>query len=262
MRGEVSMAHDMAVETNALGKTYPNGVRALDRIDLNVPKGSLVGLLGPNGSGKTTTVKILCGLIRSFEGRARLEGIDLPSRATAGLLGYMPQLNALYSELSVYENLDFFGSINGLRQGPERRRRIGEVLELLGLAEKRRATVESLSGGMRQRVSLGCALIHSPRVILLDEPTVGLDPGLRLAFWSHFKELAASGHTIIICTHAFDEAKHCSHLAFLKSGRLLRFGRTEELRSEAGVMDWEAFYMEQMAGPAYPDGKPAAGGRI
>jgi len=91
---------------------------------------------------------------------------------------------------------------------------------------------------------------------------VGLDPGLRLAFWGYFKELAASGHTIIICTHAFDEAKHCSHLAFLKSGRLLRFGRTEELRAEAGAMDWEAFYMEQMAGPVDPDGKPAEGGRI
>jgi ABC-2 type transport system ATP-binding protein len=238
---------EFAIEMRKVSKRYPPAIQALDRLDLAIEGGSLVGLLGPNGSGKTTTVKILCGLIRSFEGSAILEGEKLPSRKVASLLGYMPQLNALYAELSVYENLDFFASINGIRSNAMRKKRIDEVLGLLDLAEKRKSPVESLSGGMRQRVSLGCALIHRPKILLLDEPTVGLDPELRLAFWSYFKAEAASGTTIVICTHAFDEAKHCSHLAFMKSGRLLRYGSVSELRADAGPDDWERIYMAHVA---------------
>jgi ABC-2 type transport system ATP-binding protein len=238
---------EFAIELKGVSKRYPPSVQALDHLDLAVEGGSLVGLLGPNGSGKTTTVKILCGLIRSFEGSAVLGGVKLPSRKEAGLLGYMPQLNALYSELSVYENLDFFASINGIRSSAMRKKRIDEVLALLDLAEKRKAPVESCSGGMRQRVSLGCALIHRPKILLLDEPTVGLDPELRLAFWSYFKAEAASGTTIVICTHAFDEVKHCSHLAFMKGGRLLRYGSVSELSAETGSDDWELIYMSHVA---------------
>jgi ABC-2 type transport system ATP-binding protein len=236
-----------AVELHGLTKRYPPSVLALDSVDLTIEKGSLVGLLGPNGSGKTTTVKILSGLIRTFQGEALIEGMRLPERRCAGFLGYMPQQIALYAELSVLENLGFFGAINGIHSGAERGARIEEILGILDLAEKKKATVESLSGGMRQRVSLGCALLHRPRILLLDEPTVGLDPELRLTFWRYFKDLAASGITIIICTHAFDEVKHCSHLAFLKSGRLLRYGSTEELSAESGGSDWEAVYLAHVA---------------
>ena len=152
-----------------------------------------MGLLGPNGSGKSTTVKILCGLIRTFEGEARVDGVRLPDRGVARRLGYMPQQTALYTELSVHENLDFYASINGVRPAAERKRRIDEMLGLLDLSAKRREAVEALSGGMRQRVSLAAALLHRPPILLLDEPTVGLDPELRLAFWEYFKRLAAEG---------------------------------------------------------------------
>jgi ABC-2 type transport system ATP-binding protein len=242
------MAAIPAIEMQGLTKTYPHGVQALDGIDLAIPRGSLVGLLGPNGSGKSTTVKILCGLVRTFEGEARVDGVRLPDRGVARRLGYMPQQTALYTELSVHENLDFYASINGVRPAAERRRRIDDLLGLLDLSAKRREPVEALSGGMRQRVSLAAALLHRPPILLLDEPTVGLDPELRLAFWEYFKRLAEDGATIVICTHAFDEVKHCSHLAFLKSGRLAGFGTVEALRARAaaagaGSDDWEAVYL-------------------
>jgi ABC-2 type transport system ATP-binding protein len=244
---DVPVDNVTAIELKGLTKTFPHGVRALDGVDLAIPRGSLVGLLGPNGAGKSTTVRILCGLIRAFEGEAWIEGIRLPNRRCASLLGYMPQQTALYTELSVAENLDFYASINGVRPGVERRRRIDELLGLLDLAGKRREVVEALSGGMRQRVSLAAALLHRPQILLLDEPTVGLDPELRLEFWAYFKRLASGGSTIVICTHAFDEAKHCSHLAFLKTGRLAGFGTTEALRAAAGSDDWEAVYLVHVA---------------
>jgi len=240
------MKSTSAIELKKLSKTYPHAVKALDGVDLAVPRGSLLGLLGPNGSGKSTTVKILCGLIRTFEGEARVEGTKLPDRRCARLLGYMPQQTALYAELSVFENLDFYASINGVRRA-ERNRRIDEMLGLLDLSGKKREVVAALSGGMRQRVSLAAALLHRPPILLLDEPTVGLDPELRLEFWAYFKRLAASGATIVICTHAFDEVKHCSHLAFLKTGRLVAFGTTEALRAGAGSDDWEAVYLAHVA---------------
>ena len=241
------MAHLYSIELRGLTKTYPHGVHALQSIDLAIEPGSLVGVLGPNGSGKSTMVKILAGLIQGFQGEAHIEGIKLPSRAYARFLGYMPQQTALYMELSVFQNLDFFGSISGITSGRERGKRIDEVLRLLDLEEKRNEPAEHLSGGMRQRLSMGCALMHEPRILLLDEPTVGLDPELRLAFWGYFKRLAASGATIIICTHAFDEAKHCSHLAFLKSGRLLRYGATADLAGGLRNGDWEAVYMAEVS---------------
>ncbi len=247
-----------AIVVKRLTKAYPHGVRALDGIDLAIPRGSLVGLLGPNGSGKSTTVKILCGLIRTFEGEVRVEGARLPDRGVARRLGYMPQQTALYTELSVQENLDFYASINGVRPAAERKRRIDGMLGLLDLSEKRREPVEALSGGMRQRVSLAAALLHQPPILLLDEPTVGLDPELRLAFWAYFKRLAAEGSTILICTHAFDEVKHCSHLAFLKMGRLAGFGTVDALRSGAGTDDWEAVYLAYVARAAGTGTSPAS----
>jgi ABC-2 type transport system ATP-binding protein len=236
-----------AIEFRKITKRYPPSILALDSVDLAIERGSLVGLLGPNGSGKTTSVKILSGLIKDFKGEAYIDGIRLPDRKCASLLGYMPQQTALYLELSVFQNLDFYGAINGIKSGPERRKRIDDILGLLDLRDKKKATVESLSGGMRQRVSLGCAILHRPKILLLDEPTVGLDPELRLSFWAYFKDLAASGATILICTHAFDEARHCTHLGFLKSGRLIRYGPLAELGAVSGSVDWEAIYMEHVA---------------
>lgn len=241
------MADRISIELKQLCKTYSPAVLALQAVDLQIEPGSLVGVLGPNGSGKTTMIKILAGLIQSFQGEAFINGIRLPNRKCAALLGYMPQQTALYLELSVSENLDFFGAINGIRSGSKRKARVDELLSILGLEEKRNTPAENLSGGMRQRLSLGCALMHEPRILLLDEPTVGLDPELRLSFWRYFKELAASGAAILICTHAFDEAKHCSHLAFLKSGRLIRYGSTEDLGAASQSGDWEAIYLAEVS---------------
>ncbi len=242
------MGNNISIALKGVSKTYPPSVKALQSVDLAVREGSLVGVLGPNGSGKSTMVKMLAGLIRTFQGEACIEGFRLPSRGCARLLGYMPQQTALYMELTVSENLDFFGAINGIRSGARRRERTDELLSILSLEEKRGTPAEHLSGGMRQRLSLGCALMHEPRILLLDEPTVGLDPGLRLSFWQYFKKLAESGSTILICTHAFDEAKHCSHLAFLKSGRLIRFGTRDEVGAASEGGDWEAAYMAGVSG--------------
>jgi ABC-2 type transport system ATP-binding protein len=231
------------IRIEGLSKSYRGGIRALHEVSFSIPAGSIFGLLGPNGSGKTTLIKVLVGIIQDFRGIVTIDGVRLPSRRVSPLLGYMPQAFALYTDLTVRENLDFFGATSGLRDPVERRRRITELLALLELGDKRDQVVGALSGGMKQRVSLGCALLHRPRLLLLDEPTIGLDPRLRLQFWEYFRAQAASGSTILITTHVFDEAKYCRHLALLRSGSLITAGGTEELMRAAGVSDFEQVYL-------------------
>lgn len=237
------------IRVKGLCKAYPGGVQALRDVSFSIPSGSIFGLLGPNGSGKTTLVKILAGIIRDFHGEAWIDGFRLPSRRLAALLGYMPQSCALYNDLTVRENLDFFGAVSGLRDAGERRRRIDELCDLLELRDKREVVIAALSGGMRQRASLGCALLHRPRLLLLDEPTIGLDPKLRRQFWEYFRREAAAGSTILITTHVFDEAKYCGSLALLRSGALVASGPAEELMREAEAQDFEQVYLHYMERP-------------
>ena len=211
-------------------------VRALDGLSLSVPRGKTFGLLGPNGSGKTTLIRLMVGLLRPQGGVVRVLGQTPPHRM-ARAIGYMPQLPALYLELTVEDNIDFFARIYGVGGGEERRRRVREALEMVELWERRRDPVFSLSGGMKQRASLACALVHHPSLLFLDEPTVGLDPELRGSFWEHFHSLAEEGTTLVISSHTMDDAAHCDRLAFLRAGCLVAEGTPQELREATGSAD-------------------------
>ncbi len=208
-------------------------LRVIDNLSLEIPSGTSFGLLGPNGSGKTTLIRLMVGLLRPAAGLIRCLGKP-PSPARARYTGYMPQLPALYAELTVQQNIDFFARIYGLRDKDVRVPRVEEVVRLTDLWDKRKTQVMKLSGGMKQRVSLGCAIVHRPPLLFLDEPTVGLDPELRANFWDYFAGLTAGGTTIIISSHTMDDAAHCQNLVFLRLGRVIAEGTPEELRAATG----------------------------
>ncbi len=221
-----------AVEVDKASFSY-NSIKAIDELSLQVPSGISFGLLGPNGAGKTTLIRLLVGLLKPKSGSVRILG-KTPSRKTAHLIGYMPQQPALYSELSVAQNIDFFGRIYGLKDKKQRSERVDEVIKLVDLWPKRKTQVMKLSGGMKQRVSLGCAIVHNPPLLFLDEPTVGLDPELRVTFWEHFSNLTRQGITLIVSSHTMDDAAHCDRLAFLRLGQVIALGSPAELRATTG----------------------------
>jgi len=225
-------AQSPAVEVEGLSYSYGE-LKALDGLTLRVEQGMTYGLLGPNGAGKSTLIRVLVGLLRSQKGRVRVLG-RLPGRGVAQEIGYMPQLSALYLELTAQENVGFFARLYGLARRGERKERVEEALRLVGLWERRQDPVHRFSGGMRQRLSLACALVHHPRLLLLDEPTVGLDPELRVAFWEHFQALVKEGKTLVISSHTMDDAAHCQRLAFLRQGRVVGEGSPQELKAATG----------------------------
>ena len=208
-----------AVEFARFRKTFGETV-AVDGLDLGIADGSIYGLLGPNGSGKTTCIRALCGLLTPTAGAVRLFGADARAERVRlrARLGYMPQQSALYEDLTARENLEFFG--RGLSVA-DPAVRAGELLELIDLAERADDQVYGFSGGMKQRVSLACAMVHEPPVLLLDEPTAGVDPLLRRRMWATFESLRDRGTTLVISTNQLDEALHCDRLAVLREGRLL-----------------------------------------
>jgi ABC-2 type transport system ATP-binding protein len=206
-------------------------LRVIDDLSLEIETGTSFGLLGPNGAGKTTLIRLMVGLLKPRTGSINCLGNP---RINARLIGYMPQLPALYTELSVQQNLDFFARIYGLKNYRQRAERVDETIRVVDLWEKRKTQVINLSGGMKQRVSLGCAIVHNPPLIFLDEPTVGLDPELRVHFWEHFTDLTKAGHTLIISSHTFDDAAHCQQLAFMRLGRVVAQGTPAELRAATG----------------------------
>jgi ABC-2 type transport system ATP-binding protein len=223
---------DPAIEVDKVSFHY-NNLKAVDELSLEIPAGISFGLLGPNGAGKTTLIRLLVGLLKPKSGRIRCLGKP-PSPTNAKLIGYMPQLPALYAELSVEQNIDFFARIYGLKDRGQRAQRVEEVIRLVDLWDKRRTQVMKLSGGMKQRLSLGCAIVHQPPLIFLDEPTVGLDPELRVRFWDYFENLTRGGATLIISSHTMDDAAHCQKLAFLRQGKVIALGSPTELRTATG----------------------------
>jgi len=230
----MSRAEDgVAVAVDDVTRSF-GPVRALDRATLRVGAGEIYGLLGPNGAGKTTLIRSLMGLVAPDRGTVTVLGRKLPNRPVMAEVGYMPQSAALYADLTVDENVTFFASIQGLR-GQLLRDRVTEALELVDLAGRRRSVVATLSGGMRQRASLACALVHRPRLLLLDEPTVGVDPQLRVELWQRFQQMATEGTTLIVSSHVMDEAERCRRLGLLRFGRVLAEGSAAELRRRAGV---------------------------
>jgi ABC-2 type transport system ATP-binding protein len=221
-----------AVEVDRASFNYGN-IKALDELSLRVPASISFGLLGPNGAGKTTLIRLLVGLLKPKSGSIEILG-QKPSRKKAHLIGYMPQLHSLYTELSVMQNVDFFAKIYRLANRAERARRVEEAIRLVDMWQRRKDPVLKLSGGMKQRVSLACAIVHNPPLLFLDEPTVGLDPELRVTFWEHFTALTKQGVTIIISSHTMDDAAHCDRLAFMLNGKVIAQGTPGELQQATG----------------------------
>ncbi|HEV2250190.1 MAG TPA: ABC transporter ATP-binding protein [Candidatus Limnocylindria bacterium] len=240
------MDGQLAVEARDVSKRFGQ-VTALDGLGLGIRRGEIYGLLGPNGSGKTTFIRTLAGLLRPDGGVVRVFGAAPRAAVSAGAVGYMTQAAALYGELSIEENLAFFGSLEGVADLDAR---IEDALGRVALLDRRRSIVGTLSGGMRTRVSLAATLLHQPRLLLLDEPTVGVDPALRKEFWDHFRALAGTGVTILVSSHVMDEASRCDRLGLIRAGRVLAEGSATDLIARAGTADLESAFLALSAAPA------------
>ena len=213
---------------------------AVDRVSFRIPEGSVFGFLGPNGSGKTTTIRMLTGILEPSEGSARVLGMDLVSERekVRESLGYMSQKFSLYDDLTVQENLDFYAGLFSLPPARSRER-IAEIVEMAGLLGRTNDLAGDLSGGLRQRLALGCAILHRPRLLFLDEPTSGVDPRSRRRFWDIIYGLAAEGTTVMVTTHFMDEAEHCDTIGFMFESRLIACGTPEELKALLPGTAWE-----------------------
>ena len=216
-----------AIQTSSLTKKFGK-FTVVDNLNFRVDSGEIYGLLGPNGAGKTTVIKMLCGLLLPTSGEAHVFGMRVPDRNLAHLIGYMPQDIALYFGLTARQNMEFFAGIHGVKKD-RRKERVKTLLEFIDLKDFTDELVVNLSGGMQQRVSLACALMNGPRLLFLDEPTVGVDPKLRALFWDYFCELKESGVTVIITTHYMDEARRCDRIGFMRKGALIAEGEPQEL---------------------------------
>jgi ABC-2 type transport system ATP-binding protein len=220
-----------AVEMDSLVKTFGDFV-AVDHVSMNVARGEIFGFLGPNGAGKSTTIRMLCGLLTPTSGRASVGGINVAAdpEAVRQNIGYMSQKFSLYDDLTVEENIDFFAGIYGVPKAL-RQEREEYVLEMANLTDRRNALTRTLSGGWKQRLALGCAILHDPPILFLDEPTSGVDPIARRNFWDLIRDLARTGHTVFVSTHYMDEAEYCHRLALMYRGKVIALGAPEELKS-------------------------------
>jgi len=220
-----------AVKARDLTKEFGD-FTAVKAITFEVQTGIIFGFLGPNGAGKTTTIRMLLGLLTPTSGTARVLGFDVAKEAEEirKRIGYMSQKFSLYDDLTVGENLNFFGGTYGVR-GKRLRERKGYILDMAGLVGRERELTANLSGGWKQRLALGAAIIHEPQMLFLDEPTAGVDPISRRAFWDLLYELAEGGTTIMVTTHYMDEAEHCQEIAFIQAGRLVARGSPQEIKT-------------------------------
>jgi len=227
----------LAIDVQGLTKRFGDKT-VVDHFSMQVPKGAIYGFLGPNGSGKTTTIRMICGLLTPDEGRGVVLGHDIATDAELikRQVGYMTQRFSLYEDLSIEENLDF---IARMYEVPDRKRRVGNALDSLGLTSRKKQLAGTLSGGWKQRLALAACLIHEPKLLLLDEPTAGVDPSARRDFWDHIHELAHQGITVLVSTHYMDEAERCHALAYIAYGRLLAHGTIREVIDSAGLATWE-----------------------
>lgn len=221
----------LPLEVSGLTKKFGD-FTAVDHVTFSVQPGEVFGYLGPNGSGKTTSIRMLCGLLTPTEGTASILGVDVfknPEQIKP-LIGYMSQKFSLYDDLTVLENLQFYAGVYGVPESEEKKR-IDEILHLAGLEERTSSPTLELSGGWRQRLALGCAIVHSPKLLFLDEPTSGVDPVARRVFWDLIYEMASKGTTIFITTHYMDEAEHCNRVAFMYRSKLMALDTPASLKS-------------------------------
>jgi len=220
-----------AVEIRDLVKRFGDFV-AVDHVNMQVQRGEIFGFLGPNGAGKSTTIRMLCGLLLPTSGSAIVGGLDVmtQSEAIKKRIGYMSQKFSLYDDLTVEENIDFFSGIYGV---PRERRQVRKdyVLQMAGIEERRSSLTRQLSGGWKQRLALGCAILHEPPILFLDEPTSGVDPIARRTFWDLIYQLSAAGHTVFVSTHYMDEAEYCHRLALMYRGKVIALGTPAELKT-------------------------------
>jgi ABC-2 type transport system ATP-binding protein len=236
------------VEARGLIRKYGDLV-AVDDVDLIVKEGEVYGLIGPNGCGKTTTIKLVCGLLRPNAGSVKVLGMKVPDDRILPNIGYMPQEIAIYPDLTVHDNLRFFGEIYGLSK-KEIEKREEELLDLTGLSEKRDAAAVTLSGGLKHRLSFACTLVHRPKILLLDEPTVGVDPELRVSFWEFFYGLRVKGVTTIITTHYMDEANRCTRVGLMRHGKLVAENNPGKLMEKTGTESLEDAFLAFSRGEA------------
>ena len=231
------MSDELTIDVRGLTKTF--GTRkVVDDLSIQVRRGEICGFLGPNGSGKTTTIRMLCGLLEPDAGEGTCLGHDIrrESRAIKLRVGYMTQRFGLYDDLSIEENLDFVARAYGM---PDRRGVVTATLERLGLEARRTQLAGTLSGGWKQRLALAACMLHEPDLLLLDEPTAGVDPKARRDFWQQIHALAAEGLTVLVSTHYMDEAERCHRLAYISYGKLLAAGTAAEVIAQAGLATWE-----------------------
>jgi ABC-2 type transport system ATP-binding protein len=227
---------DFAIDVRGMTKRFAERT-VVDHIGLQVRRGEIYGFLGPNGSGKTTFIRMLCGLLKADEGSGTCLGYDVitESEAIKAEVGYMTQRFSFYEDLSIEENLDFVARMFSV---PNRRDAVRRSIERLGLAGRQQQLAGQLSGGWKQRLALAACLIHQPKLLLLDEPTAGVDPKARREFWEHIHDLAAEGLTFLITTHYMDEAERCHRLAYIAYGKLLTDGTVSEVIAHAGLTTW------------------------
>ena len=218
---------DYAIFRSSLTKEFGD-FKALNELNFKVKTGEIYGLLGPNGAGKTTAIKVLCGLLTLSSGEAKVLGKKVNHKNIASNIGYMPQDTALYVGLTVHQNMQFYGKLFGIEDKLilERER---ELLNFVDLYKWKNELVQNLSGGMKHRASLACTLMHEPKLLFLDEPTVGVDPELRISFWDYFNNLKNNGTTILITTHYMDEARRCDRVGFMNHGELIAEGKPQEI---------------------------------
>jgi ABC-2 type transport system ATP-binding protein len=232
------------VEAHELRKVF-GALVAVDGVSLRIERGEVFGLLGPNGSGKTTTIRMLCGLMSPTSGTATVVGHDVTREPEAirMKIGYMSQKFGLYDDLTVGENLRFYASVYGL-VGRERTERLAAHATELGLTPRWKQLAGTLSGGWKQRLALACATAHRPEMLLLDEPTAGVDPAARQAFWTTIRVLAERGITVLVTTHYMDEAERCDRLGFMSRGHLIAVGTPREITTQFGTTNIEQVFIE------------------
>ena len=211
----------------------------MDGVSFALAPGRIYGILGPNGSGKTTLIRLLTGMARATAGHAEVLGVRMPSRPNLSRIGYMTQSDGIYPALTVGENARFFAAVYGVEGDAA----VLDALALVDLADRTGSVAGTLSGGQRRRLSLACALVHRPSILFLDEPTVGIDPLLRVEFWAHFRELAATGVTLLVSSHVMDEADRCDELLFMRSGRIIARGTGRELWDTAATDSLEQAFL-------------------
>jgi len=235
---------DYAIEIESLTKVFGQ-FTAVDRISFTVQRGEIFGFLGPNGAGKSTTIRMLCGLLSSSSGTARVNGFDINSQPDQirENIGYMSQKFSLYKDLTVEENIRFFGGVYGL-EGTELQRQMDNVVAMAGLKGLEHRLTGVLSGALQQRLALGCAILHNPPILFLDEPTSGVDPVSRRLFWDLIHKLSAQGTTVLITTHFMDEAEFCGRLGFISSGKLIALDTPSEIKRQTGATTLEESFIK------------------